>query len=267
MLVQHLHPAWSVAGNAQGFVVDAPVLVVGSGCQHGVDRALHLVGERDDGLLVALANGQRLELGLERAACPGSGLGELAQQPAYPGVATPDAAAPSRISCMGLPSMRALTMARALWPWMSATSTLSRIPASTSTLCSRFFSALHMPTSFCRWRATRRSWRICTGGMNEARSSPARASVASHCASATSVLRPGTALTCRALTTHAMMPTASSAAYGLQHHLGLERRRAVAVCHARWDDESPWRQQRCLTYDLPLHNSCGLFNRRGLVRW
>jgi hypothetical protein len=47
------------------------------------------------------------------------------------------------------------------------------------------------------------------------RSKPARASVASHCASAMSVLRPGTALTWRALTTHATMPTASSAANGL----------------------------------------------------
>jgi hypothetical protein len=118
-------------------------------------------------------------------------------------------------SCMGCPSIRALTMARALCPWMSATSTLMRMPASTSTLCSRFFSALHMPTRFCRWRATRRSWRICTGGMNEARSKPARASVASHCASAMSVLRPGTALTCRALTTQAIRPTACSAANGL----------------------------------------------------
>ena len=51
--------------------------------------------------------------------------------------------------------------------------------------------------------------------MNDARSSPARASVASHRASAMSVLRPGTALTCRALTTHAVMPTASNAANGL----------------------------------------------------
>ena len=106
-------------------------------------------------------------------------------------------------------------MARALCPWMSLTSTLMRMPASTSTLCSRFFSALHMPTSFCRWRATRRNSRMRAGGMNEARSKPARASVASHCASAMSVLRPGTALTWRALTTHAMMPTASSAANGL----------------------------------------------------
>jgi len=105
--------------------------------------------------------------------------------------------------------------ARALAPWVSATTTLMRMPASTSTLCSRFFSALHMPTSFWRWRATSRNCRISSGGMNDARSSPALASVASHCASAMSVLRPGTALTCRALTTHAVMPTASSAANGL----------------------------------------------------
>ena len=116
---------------------------------------------------------------------------------------------------MGLPSISSLTIARALAPWMSATTTLMRIPASVSTLCSRFFSALHMPTNFCRWRATRRSWRKSTGGTRDARSSPARASVASHCASAMSVLRPGTALTWRALTTQAMIPTASSAANGL----------------------------------------------------
>jgi transposase InsO family protein len=56
---------------------------------------------------------------------------------------------------------------------------------------------------------------MALGGMNDARNKPARASVASHCASAMSFLRPGTALTCRALTTHATIPTASSATNGL----------------------------------------------------
>ena len=52
-------------------------------------------------------------------------------------------------------------------------------------------------------------------GMKDARSKPARAKVARHCASVKSVLRPGTVLTYRAFTTHAAMPTFYSAAYGL----------------------------------------------------
>lgn len=45
----------------------------------------------------------------------------------------------SSISAIGLPASSALTMARALVPWTSAVTTFRRIPASTITLCRRFF--------------------------------------------------------------------------------------------------------------------------------
>ena len=86
-------------------------------------------------------------------------------------------------------------MARADLPLMSLTTTPSLMPASASTLPSRFFSAASMPVSFWRWRETRRSRRSLSGGTNEGFKSPARASVASHSASHTSVLCPGTFLT------------------------------------------------------------------------
>jgi hypothetical protein len=93
------------------------------------------------------------------------------------------------------PAIRAAIMARADLPLRSLTTTPRRTPASASTLPSRFFSAASMPTSFWRWRATRRSRRSFSGGTNEGFKSPARASIASHSASQTSVLCPGTFLT------------------------------------------------------------------------
>ena len=87
------------------------------------------------------------------------------------------------------PAISAAIMAREDLPLMSLTTTPSRMPASASALASRFFSAASMPTSFWRWRETRRSRRSFSGATNEDLRSPARASAASHSASHTSVLR------------------------------------------------------------------------------
>ncbi len=70
--------------------------------------------------------------------------------------------------------------------------------------------------------------------MSDAHSGPARASVAGHWASATSVLRPGTALTWCALATHAMMLTASSAANRLFQYTPVPStttRGAISTAH------------------------------------
>lgn len=91
MLAQHFDPAWGVASHTQRLIVDSLVLVVAATGQHGVDGAQHLVRQGDDGLLVSLSDGQRVELGLQRAARSGRRLRELAQQPTYPGIAPADA--------------------------------------------------------------------------------------------------------------------------------------------------------------------------------
>ena len=64
VFAQHLDPARDVFGHTQCLVVNAPNLVVGSAFQHGVDDSQHFVRQRGDGFLVALADGQRIELGL-----------------------------------------------------------------------------------------------------------------------------------------------------------------------------------------------------------
>ena len=91
---------------------------------------------------------------------------------------------PARFNTSGtlLPAMSALTMERADWPCKSDTTTPKRMPASVSSLCSRFFSLASMLPSFCRWRAMWRRLRRSALAMKEVRSSPARASEASHCA-------------------------------------------------------------------------------------
>ncbi len=104
MFDEHFHPSRRVAGHAEGFVVDAFVLVVGAAAEHGEDGSQHLMGQRDDGFFSAFANGQRIELVFERATRACSGLGELAQQPAHPSVAFANVAA--------LAFARALVVAR-----------------------------------------------------------------------------------------------------------------------------------------------------------
>jgi hypothetical protein len=98
----------------------------------------------------------------------------------------------------GEPLAKSLQMERQKELWQACVKTLTDLPHG---------DLRHL----AMWRRLRRS----ALAVKEARSSPVRASEASHCASATSVLRPGTALTWWALTIPATMPTPSKAAYGL----------------------------------------------------
>ena len=82
--------------------------------------------------------------------------------------------------------------------------------ASSSTFCSRLTAAERSSTRVVRVRVRSRSSRWGRSGMKLARSSPCRSRSAIHSASLTSVLRPGTALMCGALTT-------STSQLALQH--------------------------------------------------
>ena len=84
-------------------------------------------------------------------------------------------------------------------------------------LCSR--SASRERSSICalRYRVRFRSVRIGLGGTKLAFNSPASSSWHSHCASLTSVLRPGTALTWRALTSSSSKSSSRIAQTGFQY--------------------------------------------------
>ena len=75
------------------------------------------------------------------------------------------------------------------------------IPASWSTLPSRWTSEVRDCTTLVRYRMTSRAALMSAGGMKLPRSSPHSSRCTSHSASARSVLRPGTFLTCPALHT------------------------------------------------------------------
>jgi hypothetical protein len=92
----------------------------------------------------------------------------------------------------------------------------SLIPAASSTLSSRCFSRLRSSVSLVWYRVKSRTRRTSSGGRKLPRSSPTSINWASHWESRTSVLRPGTALTCAALTTSIVRPgppTSRSAEY------------------------------------------------------
>ena len=105
VLEEHLDPARGVSLNAQCFVVDDPVAIRLAGLENGKDDAQHLARQRDDGLVVSLADTQRGKLVLQSAGTSAGGLGELAQQPAHPCVAL------ARLAALAL--SRTLVVARA----------------------------------------------------------------------------------------------------------------------------------------------------------
>jgi hypothetical protein len=74
------------------------------------------------------------------------------------------------------------------------------IPPSSRTFARRCNSLVRCSMSFLRYRVNSRIAAICGGGMKLPRSSPHSVNSASHIASRASLLRPGTFLTCRALT-------------------------------------------------------------------
>ena len=120
---------------------------------------------------------------------------------------------------------------------MSVATQSSLIPVSSSALCSRLASRERSWIWVLRYRVRFRSARIGLGGTKLARNSPASASWHSHSASLTSVLRPGTCLTCRALTSRHSNSSSRIAHTGFQIHAGrlhhdLLRRRTPPASRA-----------------------------------
>ncbi|HEV3287866.1 MAG TPA: hypothetical protein VG123_02620 [Streptosporangiaceae bacterium] len=85
------------------------------------------------------------------------------------------------------------------------------MPASSSTLASRWPSLVRCSISFLRYRVLARSSATAPVGMKLARSSPYSCSSAIHWQSTTSRLRPGTLRMCAALQTHTSIPAWASA--------------------------------------------------------
>jgi hypothetical protein len=85
------------------------------------------------------------------------------------------------------------------------------MPASSSTLASRWPSLVRCSMSFLRYRVRARSPATAPAGMKLGRSSPCSCSSAIHWQSARSVLRPGTLRMCAALQTHTSIPAWASA--------------------------------------------------------
>ncbi len=85
------------------------------------------------------------------------------------------------------------------------------MPASSSTLASRWPSLVRCPVSFLRYRVRDRSSATAPAGMKPVRSSPCSCSPASCWQSMTSRLRPGTLRMCAALQTHTSIPAWASA--------------------------------------------------------
>ena len=103
-----------------------------------------------------------------------------------------------------VPDTSASSIARPDAPRMFDATQSSLMPVSSRILCSRLASRWRSAICVLRYLVRFRSARIGLGGTKLARSSPASSSCANHAASDTSVLRPGTCLTWRALTsTHA----------------------------------------------------------------
>ena len=85
------------------------------------------------------------------------------------------------------------------------------IPASSSTLASRWLSAVRCSISRLRYRVRARSAATSAAGMKPVRSSPCSCSSAIHWQSAISRLRPGTFRICAALHTHTSIPAPARA--------------------------------------------------------
>jgi hypothetical protein len=92
---------------------------------------------------------------------------------------------------------------------MSVATEDSLIPASSSSFSSRCASRLRSRVMTVRARVRSRNSRIGGGGTNDARTNPCAPRSASHAASETSLLRPGTFLASRALTNITSKPSSS----------------------------------------------------------
>ena len=89
--------------------------------------------------------------------------------------------------------------------------------ASSNTACRRLTTAERSSVSLVRVRVRSRSSRCAWGGTKLARNSPCCSRSASHSLSATSVLRPGTALTCCALTSSSSQCPSKTWCTGFQY--------------------------------------------------
>ena len=108
-------------------------------------------------------------------------------------------------------------MARPLLPSRSATTPSSLTLASSSVFCSRSAWLAFSRASCLRVRRSERSSAVGPSGTKLARTRPCASSSASQVASFTSVLRPGTFLTCAALArTSANPPSARMCQTGFQ---------------------------------------------------
>ena len=198
--------------------------------RESVDRLVEEVDVRED-----LPDDQRVlgvEAPLERLAQRGDLLAQLARARAR-------RARPGR-SC---PATSASSMSRPDLPRMSVATQPSLIPVSSRILCSRAASRWRSLICALRYRVRLRSVRIGLGGTRLARNSPASSSWQSHCASFTSVLRPGTCLTWRALTSISSKRSSRIAQHRLPVHAGrfhrdlLDSERLEPVAQRRAD---PW---------------------------
>ena len=115
------------------------------------------------------------------------------------------------------PSMSACSTARPPLPRMSLSTTLSLRLASSSTFSMRCTCAARSRTNCLRVRVSVRSSCTATGGTKLARISPWASRSASHMASLTSVLRPGTFLTCAALASTSSKWPSSTCHTGFQY--------------------------------------------------
>ena len=107
-------------------------------------------------------------------------------------------------------------MSRPDLPMMLLARVPSLIPVSSRIVCSLAVSRERSLICVLRYRVRLRSVRIGLGGTRLPRNRPASSSWQSHCASLMSVLRPGTCLTCLALTSINSKPSSSTAHTGFQ---------------------------------------------------
>ena len=87
MLFEHLDPTRRIPLYTQLFVVNASIMVRLSILEHGKNNAQHLVRQRDDRLLVTLADVEGIKFVFEGTSTSAGSLGKLAQQTPHPGIA------------------------------------------------------------------------------------------------------------------------------------------------------------------------------------
>jgi len=130
------------------------------------------------------------------------------------------------------PASRARIIASPVSPVMSLMTLANWIFISTMAFC---MCCTHVPaaaTRFSRWRNRDRRTQIESSGRNESFSNPKVWSCCSHWQSATSVLRPGTFLAWRALTSRTSNPRASSTWYNAIQYTPVDSMATVSMPQA-----------------------------------